>query len=405
MCANTYEKRSIGEIDVGGKRVLVRVDFNVPLEGSGRILDDSRLQASVPTIRHLIDQGARIVLASHMGRPKGNRVDAMTLKPAALRLGELLNRPVAFCSECVGPEAEKAVAALKPGDVLLLENLRFHAEEEANDAGFAKQLAAHGDVYVNDAFGTAHRAHASTEGVTHHLSPCVAGFLIEKELKFLGGALSDPARPEVAIIGGAKVSSKISVLTHLLDIVDTILIGGGMAFTFLKVQGAEIGSSLYEDETRKTAEAILKKAESGGKRFLLPVDCVASPSVEEGAETKTVSAHEIPSGWMGLDIGPETVALFENEIREAGTIVWNGPVGVFEKEPYAGGTRKIAEAVAGSGAVSILGGGETAAAADQFGVAGRMTHVSTGGGASLEFLEGRVLPGIAALDDKISQTR
>lgn len=399
MGANTYEKRSVEDVDVDGKRVLVRVDFNVPIDESGKITDDSRLEASLPTLRHLIDHGARTVLVSHLGRPKGKRVDSMTLAPAAARLSELLGRDVAFCAECVGPEADKAVAGLEPGGVVLLENLRFHAEEEANDAEFSKKLAAHGDLYVNDAFGTAHRAHASTEGVTHHLNPCVAGFLIRKELEFLGGALRDPKRPEVAIIGGAKVSSKISVLTHLLDIVDTILIGGGMAFTFLKVRGAEIGASLYEEETRGTAEEILKKADSAGKKFLLPVDCVASPSMEAGAETKTVPADAIPDGWMGLDIGPKTFELFETEIREAGTIVWNGPVGVFEKEPYAAGTRRIAGAVASSGAVSILGGGETAAAAEQFGVADRMTHVSTGGGASLEFLEGRVLPGIAALDD------
>lgn len=400
MGAKAYDKLSIEDIDVHGKRVLVRVDFNVPLDEAGRILDDGRLQASLPTIRRLIEHGARTVLVSHLGRPKGNRVASMTLAPVAGRLGELLGRPVAFCKACVGPEAGEAVAALKGGGVLLLENLRFHKEEEANDPDFARQLAAHGDLYVNDAFGTAHRAHASTEGVTHHLSPCVAGYLIEKELKFLGGALSQPTRPEVAIIGGAKVSSKIGVMTHLLDIVDTILIGGGMAFTFLKVQGAEIGSSLLEKETLGTAESILKKAESAGKTFVLPVDCVAAPTLDAGDQAKTVPARAIPAGWMGLDIGPRTAEAFEHEIARAGTIVWNGPVGVFEKPAFAAGTRRVAEALAKSGAVTILGGGETAAAAEKFGVSGKMSHVSTGGGASLEFLEGRVLPGIAALDDR-----
>jgi phosphoglycerate kinase len=399
MGANMYRKVSVADIDVGGKRVFVRVDFNVPLDADGNIVDDVRLQASLPTIRRLIDHRAKVVLASHLGRPKGKRVPSMSLASVAVRLGDLLGRPVAFCNECVGPEAKAAADRLKPGDVLLLENLRFHAEEEANDAEFARQLAELGDLYVNDAFGTAHRAHASTEGVTHYLRPCVAGLLIQKELEFLGGALSDPVRPELAIVGGAKVSSKISVLTHLLDIVDTVMIGGGMAFTFLKVQGHEIGSSLYEKETAATAETILKKAESAGRKFLLPVDCVIARSLDEGAETRIVPASDIPEGWMGLDIGPKTVAAFEAEIARAGTIIWNGPLGVFEKTPFAAGTRKIAEAVAASRAVTILGGGETAAAAEQFGVASKMSHVSTGGGASLEFLEGRVLPGIAALDD------
>lgn len=400
MAAASYDKLSVSDIDVAGKRVFLRVDFNVPMDAEGRILDDGRLVASLPTLRYLIGQGAMIVLASHLGRPKGKRNPSMSLAPAAVRLGELLGRPVAFCGECVGPEAEAAARALRAGDVLLLENLRFHREEEDNDPDFARRLAALGEVYVNDAFGTAHRAHASTEGVTHHLSPCVAGLLIQKELQFLGGALSNPARPEVAIIGGAKVSSKISVLTHLLDIVDTILIGGGMAFTFLKVRGGEIGSSLFEEESMGTAREILKKAESAGKRFLLPSDCVIAPSLEAGVETRVVSAAQIPSGWLGLDIGPRTAAAFEHEIAGAGTIVWNGPLGVFEMDAYAAGTRRIAEALAASRAVTILGGGETAAAAEKFGVAGRMSHVSTGGGASLEFLEGRVLPGIAALDNR-----
>ncbi|MBI1784516.1 phosphoglycerate kinase [Candidatus Sumerlaeota bacterium] len=394
-----YRKLSVRQLDAKEKRVFLRVDFNVPLNDAGEITDDRRIAESLPTIKLLLAQKARLVIASHLGRPKGKVNPKMSLKPVAKRLGELLGAPVQFASDCVGVEVEKQAAALKPGEVLLLENLRFHPEEEKNDPEFAKQLGKLAEVYVNDAFGTAHRAHASTEGVTHDLKPCAAGLLIEKELKYLGSALTDPKRPEIAILGGAKVSSKISVITNLMKKVDAIAIGGGMAFTFLKAQGHEIGSSLFEAETFETAKSILAEAEKSGVKFLLPSDCVIADKFAADANTQTVSAHHIPAGWMGMDIGPETVALFEAEIAKAGTVVWNGPMGVFEMAPFAEGTRKIAEAMARSNAVTIVGGGETAAAAEEFGVAEKLTHVSTGGGASLEFLEGQVLPGIAALTD------
>lgn len=402
-----YNKLSVADLSdavIKGKRVLVRVDFNVPMGeaesgGARRIVDDSRISAALPTITHLIERGAKVILMSHLGRPKGERKPELSLEPVARRLAELLGREVAFASDCIGTEAEAKASELAPGGVLLLENLRYHAAETKNDPEFAASLAALGEVYVNDAFGTAHRAHASTEGVTHHLSPCTAGFLIERELKFLGEALADPARPEIAILGGAKVSSKISVITSLLEKVDAILIGGGMAFSFLKAQGHSVGNSLFEEETLGTAREILAKAEALGKEFLLPVDCVVADAFSADAATKIVDATQIPDGWMGLDIGPETVAKFGHAIAGARTIVWNGPVGVFEMEPFAAGTRAVAEAIAASGAVSVLGGGETAAAAEKFGVRDAMTHVSTGGGASLEFLEGKILPGIAALDD------
>ncbi len=404
MAEPRYSKLSVADAAVEGKRVLVRVDFNVPLGDaetgdSRRITDDSRISAALPTITHLIERGAKVILMSHLGRPKGERKPELSLEPVARRLAELLGREVAFASDCIGAEAEAGAAELAPGDVLLLENLRYHAAETKNDPEFAAALAALGEVYVNDAFGTAHRAHASTDGVTHHLSPCAAGFLIGRELKFLGDALADPARPEIAILGGAKVSSKISVITSLLEKVDAILIGGGLAFSFLKAQGHSVGNSLFEDETLGTAREILAKAEALGKEFLLPVDCVVADAFSADAETRIVPATQMPEGWMGLDIGPKTVAKFGHAIAGAGTIVWNGPVGVFEMEPFAAGTQAVAEAVAASGAVSVLGGGETAAAADKFGVRDAMTHVSTGGGASLEFLEGKILPGIAALDD------
>lgn len=394
----TYRKRSVNNIDPKGKRVLMRVDFNVPME-DGKITDDNRIEASLPTIRLLLDKGASVVLMSHMGRPKGKADPKLSLKPVAERLGKLLGREVKFAGDCVGPEAEQAAKGLKAGEVLLLENLRFHAEEEKNDAEFAKKLAALGEIYVNDAFGTAHRAHASTVGVLEHLDPCVAGLLIEKEIKYLGEALADPKRPEIAILGGAKVSSKISVITNLLKVVDRVLIGGGMSFTFLKALGHEIGSSLFDEETFDEAQRILDSAEKAGKPLMLPVDCVVADSLEPTANTKVVSVAEIPEGWSGVDIGPRTIEKFGGEIAGARTIVWNGPVGIFEVEKFAEGTRRIAEAVAASEATSIIGGGETAAAVEKFGVADRMSHVSTGGGASLEFLEGRTLPGIAALDD------
>lgn len=395
----SYHKLSLSGIRAEGKRVLIRADFNVPLNDKGEITDDSRIKATLPTIRFLIEQKAKIILMSHLGRPKGKPNPKMTLVPVADRLATLLGQPVAFAPDCIGDQAEMMAKQLAPGAVLLLENLRFHDEEEKNDPDFAKGLAKLGEIYVNDAFGTAHRAHASTTGVTRFLSPCAAGFLIEKELKFLGGALTDPKRPELAILGGAKVSSKISVLTNLLQKVDAIAIGGGMAFTFLKAEGREIGASLFEEETFDTAREILRQAKDRGVPFLLPVDCVVADKVAAGAQTKVVGVDAIPPGWIGVDIGPATVQNFTAEIAKAGTVIWNGPLGVFEIEAFAEGTRRIAEAMAASPAVTIIGGGETAEAAEKFGIADRVTHVSTGGGASLEFLEGQVLPGIAALDD------
>ncbi len=394
-------KLSVTNLDAREKRVFLRVDFNVPLDELGAIGDDLRIRASLPTIRLLLDQEAKLVIASHLGRPKGKPNPKMSLKPVAVRLAELVGTPVKFAPDCVGEETEKMAQSLQPGEILLLENLRFHAEEEKNDPAFSRQLAALAEVYVNDAFGTAHRAHASTEGVTHFLKPRAAGLLIERELQYLGGALTNPKRPELAILGGAKVSSKISVITNLLKKVDVMAIGGGMAFTFLKAQGHEIGASLFEQETFETAKQILEEAQKSGTPFLLPVDCVIAEKLEAGAQTRVVPVAQIPAGWIGADIGPETSAKFAAEIAKAGTVVWNGPMGVFEMEPFASGTRRVAEAMAASGAVTILGGGETASAAEQFGVADKMSHVSTGGGASLEFLEGRTLPGIAALDDAV----
>ncbi len=394
-----YKKLSVRNLEAKGKRVFLRVDFNVPLSESGEIADDRRMTESLPTIKLLRDQGASLVIASHLGRPKGKPNPKMSLQPVAKRLSELLGITVGFADDCIGEAAVAKATSLKSGEVLLLENLRFHAEEEKNDPAFSIELARLAEVYVNDAFGTAHRAHASTEGITHHLKPCAAGLLIEKELKFLGGALTDPKRPELALLGGAKVSSKISVLNHLMKKVDAIAIGGGMAFTFLKAQGHEIGASLFEEETFQTAKDILAEAERSGVKFLLPVDCVVADKFAADAATKIVRADAMPAGWLGLDIGPETIRLYSDEIARAGTIIWNGPMGVFEMPPFAAGTREIAEALAKSGAVTIVGGGESAAAAEQFGVAKKLSHVSTGGGASLEFLEGRILPGIAALDD------
>ena len=392
-------KLSVSEIDVRGKRVLLRVDFNVPLDARREILDDGRIRAALPTIRHLIAENARVVIMSHLGRPKGKVVAELSLAPVRQRLSDLLRSGVAFATDCVGELAQAMAARLAPGECLLLENLRFHPGETKNDAAFAEQLARLGDLYVNDAFGTAHRAHASTEGITRFLAPRAAGFLIAKELEFLGAALGDPQRPALAILGGAKVSSKITVMTNLLRQVDAIAVGGGMAFTFLKARGLEIGASLFEQDTFETAKKILKRAESSGTAFLLPVDCVVADRMAADAQTRIVSAAEIPPGWIGVDVGPRTVAQFENEIAKASTIVWNGPLGVFELEPFAEGTRRIAQALADSDAVTILGGGETAAAAEKFGLTGKMTHVSTGGGATLEFLEGKTLPGIQALDD------
>jgi len=398
-------KITMDDLDLRGKRVLIRVDFNVPLK-KGTITDDTRIRAALPTIEKAIAAGARVILMSHLGRPDGKVVEEMRMAPAAQRLSELLGKPVATARDCVGPEAEAAVARLQPGDVLLLENLRFHEEEEANDPAFARQLAALGDLYVDDAFGCAHRAHASISGAAA-LLPAAAGYLLQKEIQYLGGALTNPKRPFVAILGGAKVEDKIGVVTNLLTKVDALILGGAMAYTFLKVQGAEVGASKVDSARLDDAKRMLETARQRGVDFLLPVDHVVAdkfPMTKEGQKLEVnrqvTEGAAIPKGMLGLDIGPKTIQLYAKKIAEAGTIVWNGPMGVFEDERFAEGTKAVGEAVAKSGAISVLGGGDTAAAANAFGLAGRMTHISTGGGASLEFLEGRELPGIAAIKDK-----
>jgi phosphoglycerate kinase len=391
-------KQTIRDIDVAGKRVLVRVDFNVPMDkATGAIGDDIRIRAALPTIAYLRDRGARVILASHLGRPDGKVVESMRLAPVAQRLSELIGAPVQTVQDSVGPEVEAAVAGLKDGDVLMLENVRFHAEEEANDADFARRLAALADLYVNDAFGTAHRAHASTEGVARHL-PAVAGLLMEKELDYLGRAVGDPERPFAAIIGGAKISGKIDVLKNLLGTADLILIGGGMANTFFKAQGREVGDSLVEDDQLDVASAVLRDAQGAGTRVELPVDAIIADAFDANANARTVPIDEgVPAGWRIMDIGPETLRRYTAALQDSKTVVWNGPMGVFEFPKFAEGTLGLARAVAALDAVTVVGGGETAAAVEQAGVADQITHVSTGGGASLEFLEGKTLPGVAAL--------
>jgi phosphoglycerate kinase len=389
-------KKTVRDLDVSGRRVLVRVDFNVPLD-RGRITDDRRIRASLPTIEYLVDHGAAVILASHLGRPKGPE-DDLRMNPIASRLGELLHRPVRKLDDCVGPQVLAAVHAMRPGEVVLLENLRFHAEEEANDPAFARALADLAEVYVNDAFGTAHRAHASTAGVAAYL-PAVAGLLMERELTYLGKVLEHPVHPLVVILGGKKVEDKIGVIRNLLRLADTMLVGGGMCYTFLRATGAQIGESLCEVEKLDLARQLMTEAEKRRVSFVLPVDVVAAERVAADAPTRVVDARAIPEGWIGLDIGPRTQAAFSAPISAAGTILWNGPMGVFEVAPFAGGSRAIARAVVESCAVSIVGGGDTAAAVEQFGYAEKVTHVSTGGGATLEFMEGRTLPGVAALQD------
>ena len=387
-------KRSVRDLAVAGKRVLVRVDFNVPLRGSA-VGDDTRLRASLPTVRLLLDRGAAVVLMSHLGRPDGRPNPAYSLRPVAERFAELLGQPVAFAPDCVGPAAEAAARGLAPGRVLLLENLRFHEAEEANDPAFARQLAGLADAYVNDAFGTAHRAHASTAAVAE-LLPSAAGLLMERELEALGGALDQPRRPFIGIVGGAKISSKIAVLENLLPKVDRLIVGGAMAFTFLRAQGAQTGRSLVEENQLDIAGRIMEQA---GQKLMLPLDAVAAAELKPGVATRSVDARAVPDGLIGLDVGVRTVQAWQAALRGAGTVLWNGPVGAYETPPFEQGTIALGRAVAESGATSVVGGGDLVAALEQGGLAARMSHVSTGGGASLEFIEGKTLPGVAALPD------
>ncbi len=393
-------KKTVKDVDVRSKRVLVRVDYNVPLDANGNVSDDKRITASLPTINYLLEQGARIILCSHLGRPKGEVKKEFSLAPVAKRLKELLpNVNIYFASDCIGEEAQQKAAALKDGEILLLENLRFHKEEEKNDPEFAKKLASLAEIYVSDAFGTVHRAHASTAGVAAYL-PAVAGFLIGKELSIMGGALENPERPFVAILGGAKVADKIGVITNLLNKCDTLLIGGGMAYTFFKAMGYEIGDSLLDAESIDLAKQLMENAKQKGVKLLLPVDTVVAKAFAADAEHMTVAANAIPVGWQGLDIGEKTRELFAAEIKNAKTVIWNGPMGVFEFPEFAKGTEAVAKACAECGGTTIIGGGDSASAVKKLGYADKMTHISTGGGASLEFLEGKVLPGVAALNDK-----
>ena len=391
-------KRSIRDLDVDNKTVLVRVDYNVPLDSEGHVADATRIEATLPTLRYLREHRSKVVLMAHFGRPKGQVDPKYSLKPVAEELSRELGVPVPLAPDCVGPAVEKMVEALKPGDVLLLENVRFHAEEEKNDAAFSKQLASLGDVYVNDAFGAAHRAHASTAGIAQYL-PSAAGFLMHKELEVLGGILESPKRPFVAIVGGAKVSSKLGVLESMLQRVDKLLIGGGMANTFLKARGDEVGKSLLEADLVGTAADLDKRAKEKGVELLLPEDVVVTDKVAPDGSTETVDASAVPADWAIVDIGPKAVAAYTKALDGAGTVLWNGPMGVFEIPAFASGTRAIAQALAGSSATTVIGGGESVAAVEQLGLADKMTHISTGGGASLELLEGRELPGVAALDD------
>ena len=392
-------KKTIRDVELKGKRVLMRVDFNVPLDDKLNITDDIRIRAALPTIKYAVDKGAKVILMSHLGRPDGKVVDAMRLTPVVKRLGELLGKKVIKTNDCIGEDAKKAALGMKPGDVLLLENLRFHAEEEKNDPAFAKELAGLGDIFVNDAFGTAHRAHASTEGVTKYL-PSVAGFLLEKEIEYLGSAVDNPRRPFVAILGGAKVKDKIKVIDNLLNKVDALLIGGGMAYTFLKAKGNIIGASKFDKDGFETAKSAMEKAARKNIPLLLPVDNIAADKYDAAANTKLVG-EDIPEGWMGLDIGPKTIDLFKDRLKDSKTVVWNGPLGVSEMEKFAEGTKEIAKFLADlKGATTVIGGGDTAAAMSKFKLDDKMTHISTGGGASLEYLEGRGLPGITALNDK-----
>ncbi|MDY6784523.1 MAG: phosphoglycerate kinase [Cyanobacteriota bacterium] len=393
---------NLSESDVSGKKVLVRVDFNVPLDDQGNITDDTRIRAALPTIQDLIKKGAKVILASHLGRPKGKPSDKFSLAPAAKRLSELLGQEVKMCGDCVGDEVASVANSLNNGQVAMLENVRFHAEEEKNDPEFSKQLAANADLYVNDAFGTAHRAHASTEGVSKYLSPSVAGYLIEKELNYLQNAIDNPQRPLAAIVGGSKVSSKIGVIETLLEKCDKLYLGGGMIFTFYKARGMNVGKSLVEEDKLELAKSLEAKAKEKGVEFLLPTDVVIADNFAPDANAQTVSAQSIPDGWMGLDIGPDSVKSFQESLGSCKCVIWNGPMGVFEFDKFAAGTEAIARTLAEltpKGTVTIIGGGDSVAAVEKVGVAEQMSHISTGGGASLELLEGKELPGIVALDE------
>ena len=394
----TYNKKSVEDIDVSGKKVLVRCDFNVPMK-DGKITDETRINGALPTIKYLLSKNAAVILCSHMGRPKGEFNPAFSLAPVAKRLSELLGQEVVLAADVIGEDAKAKAAALKPGEVMMIENVRFHKEEEKNDPAFAKELASMAEIYVNDAFGTAHRAHASTAGVADYL-PAVCGYLIQKEISVMGKALSDPARPFTAILGGAKVSDKIGVINNLIDKVDTLIIGGGMAYTFMRALGNTTGTSICEEDKLELASDLMKKARAKGVSFLIPVDNIVAREYKEDADFMHIYSDAIPDGWMGLDIGPTTQELFTKTIAGSGTVIWNGPMGVSEWENFAAGTRAVAKAVAECGGISIIGGGDSAAAVEKLGYADKMTHISTGGGASLEFLEGLELPGIACLQDK-----
>ena len=394
-----YNKKSVEDIDVSGKKVIVRCDFNVPQDETGRITDDKRIVAALPTIKYLLEHNAAVILCSHLGRPKGEFKMKYSLAPVAERLSELLGKEVKLAKDVIGEDAKKLASELKCGEAMLLENVRFHKEEEKNDPAFAKELASMAEIYVNDAFGTAHRAHASTAGIADYL-PAVCGFLINKEISIMGKALANPVRPFVAILGGAKVSDKIGVINNLIEKCDTIIIGGGMSYTFMKAMGKEIGTSLCEDDKLDLAKDLMAKAEAKGVKLLLPIDTVCADHFAADATPVVYEAGALPADMMGLDICPYTLELFSEAFKDAGTVVWNGPMGVFEFDAFAVGTKAVAKAIAESGAVSIIGGGDSAAAVEKLGFADKMSHISTGGGASLEFLEGLVLPGIACLEDK-----
>ena len=396
------KKLSIRDCDVAGKRVLTRVDFNVPVDRDRNITDDTRIVAAMPTIKSIVERGGRLILMSHLGRPRGRRDDQLSLAPVAFRLGEYIKNPVKFAKDCVGEEVRHKISSLRDGEILLVENLRFHSGEEANDRDFAEQLASLGDIYVNDAFGTAHRAHASTVGVAEHFDIRAAGMLLEAELDALGEALESPERPFVAVLGGAKIKGKINLIKSLMEKIDVLLVGGGMMFTFFKTTGLEIGKSIVDDDYLAMCKEVLDSSRRGPSRLLLPVDCIVAREIDDASPTRDVSSADIPEKWIGVDIGPKSVSLFKEQLAQARTIFWNGPMGVFEKPSFADGTKEMARAVAEAtsrGAVTIVGGGDSVAAINLMGITDKFTHISTGGGASLEFMEGKALPGVEALCD------